>query len=70
MWDKAFDQGFVTFDAGDRTIRLAERIKDDDPQLYAALGPFKGKKLHEPATAAPKSNFLAYHNHEIFLDGH
>ena len=65
LWDKVFDQGLITFDASDRTIRLAAQVQADN-QLYRELAPFKGRKLHDPVHDKPKEEFLAYHNQKIF----
>ncbi|MFT8411904.1 MAG: HNH endonuclease [Schleiferilactobacillus perolens] len=65
LWDKAFDQGLITFDAADQTIRLAPQVQTDN-RLYHELAPFKGKKMHDPVRDKPKREFLEYHNRKIF----
>lgn len=65
LWDKAFDQGLITFDAFDHTIRLSSQVTEDT-HLYQELAPFKGKLLRQPTKDTPKTKFLAYHNRNIF----
>lgn len=66
LWDRAFDQGFITIRATDDRILFSPRISQD-PALQRSLSEFEGARLHAPKKYQPEREALEYHNDTIFL---
>lgn len=65
LWDKAFDQGFITIDAKTKTIRESPLVLHDS-SLHSELARFAGSSIHLPSTDVPSADALEYHNDVIF----
>lgn len=65
LWDRAFDQGFVTFTPVEKKVVLSPAIQRD-PALERLLSPYADHKLMMPGHAAPEAEALEYHNRVIF----
>jgi putative restriction endonuclease len=65
LWDRAFDRGFITFDANDYRICLSQQIREDT-NLMTLLTPYQDQRLHMPAHFKPEREALEYHNDVIF----
>lgn len=67
LYDKAFDQGLITFSDDYKTI-LSHRIKDNIGKTYYAdfFEPIDGKQLLNPEKYYPNKRFLEYHRDVIF----
>ncbi|WP_125571103.1 HNH endonuclease [Lacticaseibacillus songhuajiangensis] len=65
LWDKAFDQGFITIDARTKAIRESPRVRRDS-NLRAELDRFAGNTIYLPAVGAPSADALEYHNDVVF----
>lgn len=65
LWDRAFDQGFITFDAKSLSIKTSSKL-DQDTQLARMFADYKGKRLTVPKHGAPSQEALEYHNDVVF----
>lgn len=67
LYDKAFDQGLITFTDDLKTV-LSYRIKENVGKTYYAdfFEPIEGKKLIKPEKYMPNPIFLEYHRDVIF----
>lgn len=65
LWDRAFDQGLVTFTPEDKRVVLSPAIRRDHA-LTALLAPYEHRKLNLPGQFVPEATALAYHNQHIF----
>lgn len=68
LHDKAFDNGLVTV-TPDYVIKLSPRIfdvlkKNNPSDLF--LLPYEGRKINKPQKFRPLTEFLEYHNQNIF----
>ena len=68
LYDKAFDQGLITFSDDYKTI-LSSKIKANVGKTYYAdfFEPFEGKQLLNPEKYFPNKRFLEYHRDVIFI---
>lgn len=67
LYDKAFDQGLITFTDDYKTI-LSNKIKANVGKTYYAnfFVPIEGKQLLAPEKYFPNKHFLEYHRDVIF----
>lgn len=65
LWDRAFDQGFITFDAQDYTVHTSSKL-NQDTQLAQMFTDYQGKRLNIPKLGAPSRESLEYHNDVVF----
>lgn len=65
LWDRAFDQGLVTFTPKEKKVVLSPVIQRD-PALERLLAPYADRRLTLPWHAAPEAEALEYHNQNIF----
>lgn len=67
LYDRAFDQGLITFSDDYRTI-LSDKIKSSEGKAYYAdfFKPIEGKQLINPEKYYPNKRFLEYHRDVIF----
>lgn len=65
LWDRAFDQGFVTFDARDMTVRTSSRLQSDS-SLADMFADYNHHKINIPRAGAPSREALEYHNDVVF----
>lgn len=68
LYDKAFDQGLITFSDDYKTI-LSSKIKANVGKSYYAdfFEPIDGKQLLTPEKYFPNKRFLEYHRDVIFI---
>lgn len=68
LYDKAFDQGLITFTDDYKTI-LSSKIKTNVGKTYFAdfFEPIDGKQLLTPEKYFPNKRFLEYHRDVIFI---
>lgn len=64
LCDKAFDKGYITI-THDYRIKLSQHLQSD-PVLYNILKPYEGKKLSVPQNFLPRSDYLIWHNENVF----
>ncbi|MFD1393786.1 HNH endonuclease [Lacticaseibacillus jixianensis] len=65
LWDRAFDQGLVTFTPDEKKVVLSPAIQHD-PALERLLVPYADRRLLLPRHAAPEAEALQYHYQNIF----
>lgn len=65
LWDRAFDQGFITFDAHTHAVRTSPQLETDST-LSAMLSDYSGAKISIPKHGAPSTEALEFHNDMIF----
>ena len=65
--DRAFDRGLITI-GKDFTVKLASSIKTskDDKAVENLFLKYEGVQIHLPEKFIPDTNFIAYHNQNIF----
>ncbi|MFD1428914.1 HNH endonuclease [Lacticaseibacillus mingshuiensis] len=66
LMDRAFDQGFITFDPAHNNRLVLAKVVHEDRRLEEALKPFSRKPLEMPIRARPSAEALQYHNDVIF----
>ena len=68
LYDKAFDEGFITFLPSDYTVCLSSALREHETQEYfnQHFGNIIGKKLMLPTDFLPNREFLEYHYECIF----
>lgn len=68
LYDKAFDEGLITFSPSDYTVCLSSALRKHETQEYFDLhfGIIIGKKLSMPTEFLPNREFLEYHYDCIF----
>lgn len=67
LHDKAFDQGLITV-LPNLAIRISKQVAGSKNDFCKrALVSLEGKKINLPEKFVPSSEFLAYHNENIFL---
>ena len=68
LYDKAFDEGFITFLPSDYTVCLSSALREHETQEYfnQHFGNIIGKKLMLPTDFQPNREFLEYHYDCIF----
>lgn len=65
LWDRAFDQGFVTFDAHDLRVRTSPKLAKD-PELANMFKKYDRQTITLPAKDRPSTEALEYHNDLVF----
>ena len=68
LYDKAFDEGFITFSPSDYTVCLSSALLEHEKQKYfdQHFRIIIGKKLMMPTEHLPNREFLEYHYDCIF----
>ena len=69
LYDKAFDQGFITISPDDYTVCLSSALRECETKEYYEkhFGCISGRKIALPTEHLPKRDFLAYHRDNIFI---
>jgi putative restriction endonuclease len=69
LYDKAFDQGLITFSPDDYTVCLSSALREYQTQEYYDLhfGSLDGRRITLPTDFLPSRDFLAYHRDKVFL---
>ena len=69
LYDKAFDEGLITFSPDDYSVNLSSALRDYETKEYydKHFGVIIGKKLILPTKYLPSRDFLAYHRDNVFL---
>lgn len=69
LYDKAFDQGLITFSPDDFSVQLSSALCENESKEYynRHFGSISGKKLTLPAEYQPNPDFLAYHRDKVFV---
>ena len=68
LYDKAFDEGLITFSPSDYTVCLSSALRENETKEYfdQHFGIIIGKKLTMPTEYLPNRFFLEYHYDCIF----
>lgn len=68
LYDKAFDEGLITFSPNDYTVRLSSALQENETKEYydQHFRIIIGKKLTMPTEYLPNREFLEYHWECIF----
>ena len=68
LYDKAFDEGLITFSPSDYTVCLSSALQENETKEYydKHFGIIIGKKLSMPTEHLPNREFLEYHCDCIF----
>ena len=68
LYDKAFDEGLITFSPSDYAVCLSSALRENETKEYYNLhfGIIVGKKLTMPTEYLPNREFLEYHCDCIF----
>lgn len=69
LYDKAFDQGLITFSPDDFSVKLSSVLCENESKEYfdRHFGCIIGKKLSLPTEFKPNLDFLAYHRDKVFI---
>lgn len=69
LYDKAFDQGLITFSPDDYSVILSSALQEHKTAEYydKHFGSIAGQKIQVPKDYAPKRDFLAYHRDHVFV---
>lgn len=69
LYDKAFDQGLITFSPDDYSVVLSTALRENETKVYfdKHFGIIIGKKLTMPTEYLPNRDFLAYHREKVFV---
>jgi putative restriction endonuclease len=69
LYDKAFDNGLITFSPDDYTVRISSALRENETKEYydQHFGCIVGKKLIMPSEYLPNRDFLAYHREKVFV---
>lgn len=69
LYDKAFDQGLITFSPDDYSVIFSSALHEYETQEYydKYFGRIAGQKITMPFEHRPNRDFLAYHNDKVFL---
>ena len=69
LYDKAFDQGLITFSPDDYSVILSSALQEHKTAEYydKHFGSIAGQKIQVPKGYAPKRDFLAYHRDHVFV---
>ncbi len=65
LHDRAFDQGLITV-GDDMTVRVSNRLKQQDQFTQKAIVKFHGEGLILPVRFMPNPDFLEYHRENVF----
>lgn len=66
LWDRAFDQGFITIEPKTYKIRVSKSIEHSDSALFEQLHEKAGAKIHLPMQDVPNDDFLNWHAENVF----
>ena len=68
LYDKAFDEGLISFSPSDYTVCFSSILREKETKEYydKYFGLIIGKKLTMPTDYLPSSEFLEYHYERIF----
>jgi putative restriction endonuclease len=68
LYDKAFDEGLISFSPSDYTVCFSSILREKETKEYydKHFGLIAGKKLTMPTDYLPSSEFLEYHYECIF----
>lgn len=71
LYDKAFDQGLITFSPDDYCVVLSSALRENETKDYydKHFGIIAGNKLSMPTEYLPDRDFLAYHRDKVFVGG-
>ena len=69
LYDKAFDQGLITFSPDNYSVVLSSSLRNNETKEYydKYFGIIIGKKLTMPTEYLPNRDFLAYHRDNVFV---
>ena len=69
LYDKAFDQGLITFSPDDYSVILSSALQVHKTAEYydKHFGSIAGQKIQVPKDYAPKRDFQAYHRDHVFV---
>ena len=69
LYDKAFDQGLITFSPDDYSVILSSALQEHKTAEYydKHFDCIKGQKLTLPTEYLPSREFLAYHRDKVFV---
>lgn len=69
LYDKAFDQGFITISPDDYTVILSSALRENESKEYydKHFGCIAGQRIQTPSEYAPNRDFLAFHKDKVFL---
>ncbi len=69
LYDKAFDQGLITFSPDDYSVILSSALQEHKTAEFydKHFGCIAGQKIQVPKDYAPKRDFLAYHRDHVFV---
>ena len=69
LYDKAFDQGLITFSPDDYSVILSSALRENETKAYydKHFGCIDGRKIIFPTDFAPNRDFLAYHREKVFV---
>ena len=69
LYDKAFDQGLITFSPDDYSVILSSALQEHKTAEYydKHFGSIAGQKIQVPKGYAPKRDFLACHRDHVFV---
>ncbi|MBR1644495.1 MAG: HNH endonuclease [Bacteroidales bacterium] len=69
LYDKAFDEGLITFSPDDFSVCLSSALRENETKEYydQHFGCITGKRLSLPAEYIPNREFLAYHREKVFV---
>lgn len=68
LYDKAFDEGLISFSPSDYTVCFSSILREKETKEYydKHFGPIVGKQLTMPTEYLPNREFLEYHYECIF----
>jgi predicted restriction endonuclease len=67
LYDRAFDQGLMTFDEDWRVV-LSAQLKQPEPAMQRFFQAVEGQKIVMPERFSPDSELMQRHREQIFLD--
>lgn len=69
LYDKAFDQGFITISPDDYTVVLSTALLEKENKEYydKHFGCIAGQRIQTPSEYAPNRDFLEFHKDKVFL---
>lgn len=67
LYDRAFDQGLITFDEDWRVV-LSPRLKQPEPAMRHFFHTIEGQKIIMPERFHPDPAFMQQHRESVFVD--
>lgn len=69
LYDKAFDEGLITFSPDDYKVLFSSALKEKENMEYYSkhFACIDGKRLTLPSEYQPNRDFLAYHRDHVFM---